>query len=43
LEGAANEWRVGERDAWIGLAVESLILLRASELFPEDDGSVHAV
>ena len=28
---------------WIGLALTYLLLLRASELFAEDDGSVHAV
>ena len=40
---AAKEWRVGGRVAWIGLALTYFILLRASEVFAEDDGSVHAV
>ena len=29
--------------AWIGLALTYLMLLRASEFFAEDDGSVHVV
>ena len=43
MEGAVKEWGVGEIVAWIGLALTYLILLEASELFAEDDGSVHAV
>ena len=43
MEEAAKEWGVGRRVAWIGLALTYLQLLRASELFTEDDGRVHAV
>ena len=43
MEEAAKEWGMGGRVAWIGLALTYLLLLRASELFAEDDGSVHAV
>ena len=43
MEEAAKEWGVGGRVAWIGLALAYLLLLRASELFAEDDGRVHAV
>ena len=43
MEGEAKEWGMGGRIAWIGLALTYLILLRASEFFAEDDGSVHAV
>ena len=43
MEEAAKEWGVGGRVAWIGLALTYLLLLRASELFVEDDGRVHAV
>ena len=43
MEEAAKEWGVGGRVAWIGLASTYLPLLRASELFAEDDGSYHAV
>ena len=42
-EEVAKEWGVGGRVAWIGLALTYLLLLRASELFAEDDGRVHAV
>ena len=34
---------MGGRVAWIGLALTYLLLLRATELFVEDDSSVHAV
>ena len=34
---------MGGRVVWIGLALTYLLLLRASELFAEDDGRVHAV
>ena len=34
---------VGGTVAWIGLALTCLLLLRASESFAEDDGSVNAV
>ena len=43
MEKAAKEWGVGGRVAWIALPLTYLLLLRASELFAEDDGSVHAV
>ena len=43
MEGIAKEWGTGGRVVRIGLALTYLILLRASELFAEDDGSVHAV
>ena len=43
MEEAAKEWGVGGRVAWIGLALTYVLLLRASELFVEDDGRVHAV
>ena len=43
MEEAAKEWGMGGRVVWIGLALTYLLLLRASELFAEDDGSVHAV
>ena len=43
MEEAAKEWRVGGRVAWIGLDLTYLLLLRASELFAEDNGSLHAV
>ena len=43
MKEAAKEWGVGGRVAWIGLALTYLLLLRASELFAEDDGRVHAV
>ena len=35
MKGAAEEWGVCGREAWIGL--------RASELFTEDHGKLHAV
>ena len=34
---------MGGRVVWIGLALTYLLLLRASELFAEDDGRVHVV
>ena len=43
MEKAAKEWGVGRRVAWIGLPLTYLLLLRASELFAEDSGSVHTV
>ena len=43
MEEAAKEWGVGGRMAWIGLTLAYLLLLRASEVFAEDDGRVHAV
>ena len=44
MEEGAKEWGVGgRRVTWIGLALTYLLLLRASELFAEDDGRVHAV
>ena len=39
-ERAVKDWGVGRRVAWIGLA---LMLLRALELFTDDDGNVHTV
>ena len=33
----------GRKRAWIGLALTNLLLLRVSNLFAEDDGSIHAV
>ena len=43
MEEETKEWGVGWRVAWIGLALTYLLLLRASELFAEDDGRVHAL
>ena len=43
MEGAAKDRRTGRKVAWIGLALTYPILLRASELFAEGDGSVHAM
>ena len=43
MEEGAKEWGVSGRVTWIGLALTYLLLLRASELFTEDDGRVHAV
>ena len=43
MEEAAKKWGGSGRVAWIGLALTYLLLPRASELFAEDDGSVHAV
>ena len=43
MERAAKELGVGGRVAWIGLSLTYLILLRVSELFAEDDGSMHIV
>ena len=43
MEREAKEWGVGGRVAWIGLALTYLILLRASGMFAEENGSVHAV
>ena len=43
MEEATKEWGVGARVAWIGLPLTYLLLLRASELFAEDDGRLHAV
>ena len=34
---------MGGRVAWIGLALTNLLLLRVSNLFAEDDGSIHTV
>ena len=42
MEDTAGEWGVGGRIAWIGLALTYLLLLRASELYAEDSGRVHA-
>lgn len=38
----AKDWVVSERVALIGLALPCLMLLRASVLFAENDGQVHA-
>ena len=43
MEEVAQSWGVGGRIAWIGLALTYLLLLRASELYAEDDGKVYAV
>ena len=43
MEEVAESWGVGGRIAWIGFALTYLLLLRASELYAEDDGKVHAV
>lgn len=42
MEGAAKEWGVGGRAAGIELTLTYLILPRASEMFAEDYGGVHA-
>ena len=43
MEEAAKEWGMGGRVVWIRLVLTYLLLLRASELFAEDDGRVDAV
>ena len=41
MEEIVGECGVGGRIAWIGLALTSQLLLRASELFAEEGGKVH--
>lgn len=43
METTAKEWEVGRRGAWRGLVLTYFMLERASELFAEDDGRVHAL
>lgn len=39
----SKEWGVFGRVAGLGVALTYLVLLRASELFADDDGDVHAM
>lgn len=38
-----KEWELGRRMVWSGLDVSSLLLLRSSELFANDRGTMYEV
>ena len=41
MERGSQEWGMGSRVMWIGLALTYRLLLRASELFAEENGVFH--